>query len=115
VNSVHYNSFAVWEWLKPIRGDKHMNNINAVTKATYSVSNQAHLDDHKEAFEMLSDDWAGFHQWKDQDRKVKKGAKGCKIFMICEKKVKAKNGDDDTKKKVLKALYVFNKEHTEEI
>ena len=70
---------------------------------------------HKEAFEMTSDDWAGFHQWKDQGRKVKKGAKGCKIFMICEKKVKAKNSDDDTKKKVLKALYVFNKEHTEEI
>jgi len=91
-----------------------MNNINAVTKATYSVNNQAHLEDHKEAFNLASDLWAGFHQWKEQGRKVKKGAKGCKIFMVCEKKVKTKSGEDE-KKKVVKALYVFNLDHTEEI
>ena len=46
--------------------------------------------------------------------KVRKGAKGCKIFMVCDKKVKVKSGEDE-KKKVVKALYVFNLDHTEEI
>lgn len=91
-----------------------MNNINAVTKATYSVNNQAHLEEHKEAFELKSDLWAGFQQWKQQNRQVKKGAKGCKIFMICEKKIES-NTDEQEKKKVMKSLYVFNLDHTEEI
>lgn len=89
-----------------------MENFNAVTTSLYSVSNQTHLEDHKEAFSLESNEWAGFQQWKSQDRQVSKGAKGCKIFMVCEKKVKGKSGEEE-KKKVLKALYVFNKDHTE--
>ena len=90
-----------------------MENFNVVTKSAYSASNQNHLEEHKEAFGLTSNAWAGFHQWKAEGRKVKKGAKGCKIFMVCEKKVEAKG--EEKKKKVLKALYVFNIEHTETI
>lgn len=64
-------------------------------------------------FALTSDQWAGFHQWKQVNRKVKKGAKGCKIFMVCDKKIQNSKGEED-KKKVVKALYVFNLEHTEE-
>lgn len=93
-----------------------MQNFNAVTETFYSVSNQTHLEEHKELFGLQSDAWAGFKQWKEAGRKVKKGAKGCKIYMVCEKKMEEKNDDqEDQKKKVLKALYVFNYEHTEEI
>lgn len=91
-----------------------MNNSNALTNAFYSESNQKHLEDHKEAFELSSDTWAGFNQWKELDRKVKKGAKGCKIFIVCDKKVDNLKGEKE-KKKVLKALYVFNLDHTEEV
>jgi antirestriction protein ArdC len=91
-----------------------MENFNAVTNAIYSTANQAHLEEHKEAFELSANEWAGFKQWNELGRKVRKGAKGCKIFMVCEKKVEAANGEE-TKKQVVKGLYVFNKEHTEEI
>jgi antirestriction protein ArdC len=91
-----------------------MLNFNAVTKSFYSETNQKHLEDHKENFNLEANEWAGFHQWKEANRKVKKGAKGCKIFMVCDKKTgdKTEDGQDD-KKKVLKALYVFNIGHTE--
>jgi len=96
-----------------------MDNFNTVTNAIYSANNQQHLEEHKEAYDLESDAWAGFKQWKEKGRKVKKGAKGCKIFMVCEKKKDDKNSDDktgeDKKKKVLKALYVFNEDHTETI
>ena len=95
-----------------------MNNINAVTKCYYSVSNQVHLEAHKKEFDLTSDFWAGFNQWKQVGRKVKKGAKGCKIFMVWEKQEKpAKPQNDENKKTktLLKALYVFNIEHTEEL
>lgn len=91
-----------------------MENFNAATKHTYSVANQEHLEKHKAAHELASNEWAGFHQWARVDRKVKKGAKGCKIYIICEKKEKAKGGKEE-KRKVVKSLYVFNKEHTETI
>lgn len=91
-----------------------MDNFNAVTKNFYSVNNQKFLDEHKESFELLSPEWAGFKQWKELGRKVKKGAKGCKIFMVCEKKIQLESGEEG-KKEVLKALYVFNKDHTEEL
>ena len=99
-----------------------MNNENAVTKAQYAPSNQEHLDAHKEAFALSSNEWAGFKQWSDKGRKVSKGAKGCKIFMYCEKKQKGDQGEqlknekgEDAKKMVMKSLYVFNFDHTEEI
>lgn len=92
-----------------------MENFNALTSAFYSASNQEHLENHKEAFELTSTKWAGFHQWKELGRKVKKGAKGCKIFMVCDKKTGSQDSEgNDEKKKVAKALYVFNLDHTEE-
>lgn len=92
-----------------------MENFNATTNSFYSANNQEHLEVHKEQYDLGSNEWAGFHQWKEAGRKVKKGAKGCKIFMICDKKDEVKEGEEQTKSKVLKALYVFNKSHTEEI
>lgn len=98
----------------------YMENFNAVTKATYSPSNQDHLDKHREAFELSSNEWAGFKQWSEAGRKVKKGAKGCKIFMVVDKKIQQEEGSKATdgeqqKRKVLKARYVFNKDHTEQL
>lgn len=92
-----------------------MQNFNSVTKSIYSPINQEHLEEHKAAFELVSDEWAGFRQWLEVGRKVKKGAKGCKIFMVCEKKMDTKEGEEDKKRQVVKALYVFNKDHTEEV
>lgn len=91
-----------------------MQNFNTITQSVYSVNNQTNLEQHKEAYNLKSDAWAGFKQWNEAGRKVSKGAKGCKIFMVCDKKITTIQGNEDTKK-VLKALYVFNIEHTEEI
>ena len=91
-----------------------MNNFNSVTSSVYSANNQKFLEEHKEAFSLHSDEWAGFKQWQQKGRKVTKGAKGCKVFMLCEKKIEKASGEDD-KKTVLKGLYVFNFEHTEEV
>ncbi|WP_444891747.1 ArdC family protein [Microbulbifer sp. DLAB2-AA] len=91
-----------------------MKNYNAVTDAAYSIYNQNHLEEHKVLHELDSDAWAGFKQWQEKGRKVKKGAKGCKIFMVCEKKQENAKGEEE-KKQVMKALYVFNYQHTEEI
>jgi antirestriction protein ArdC len=91
-----------------------MANLNAVTKQAYSATNQEHLEQHKMLFGLSSCEWAGFKQWADLGRKVKKGAKGCKIYMVCDKKIDTTEQPEQTRK-VVKALYVFNFEHTEEI
>lgn len=89
-------------------------NINAVTQSIYSTNNQELLDGHKQAFALSSNQWAGFRQWIGVGRKVKKGAKGCQILMVCEKKTDVKQeGEEEKKRQVVKSLYVFNKEHTE--
>jgi antirestriction protein ArdC len=90
-----------------------MTNYNAKTEAVYSVANQESLETFKELFELTSNEWAGFNQWKELGRQVKKGAKGCGIKMVCKKKFE-KNGEE-VKKTVCKTLYVFNYEMTEEI
>ena len=97
-----------------------MQNFNAVTESVYSPTNQEHLDQHKQLFGLASNEWAGFRQWIDAGRKVKKGAKGCKIYMVCEKKMESadsqdnnQNGDEAKKRQVVKSRYVFNKDHTE--
>ncbi|WP_238986568.1 ArdC family protein [Vibrio vulnificus] len=53
-----------------------MCNINAVTQSVYSAKNQELLDEHKQKFALSSEQWAGFRQWVEAGRKVKKGAKG---------------------------------------
>ncbi|CAM3932121.1 ArdC family protein [Vibrio aquimaris] len=97
-------------------------NFNAVTGSIYSIQNQKHLDEHKEAFKLTGCAWAGFKQWQEAGRKVKKGAKGCKIYMVVERKIRDNDGkpqknllDEDAKMTCLKGVYVFNIEHTEEI
>lgn len=92
-----------------------MNNFNSVTKEIYSLNNQAHLEEHKEQFELSSDEWAGFKQWKIAGRKVVKGAKGCKIFIVCEKKMEAKEGEETKKRQVVIARHVYNLDHTEKV
>lgn len=97
-------------------------NYNALTQNCYSTANQTNLEEHKEAFGLTSTAWAGFKQWKELGRQVKKGAKAAKIYMVCEAKMKDakgntyKNGnDEDSKKTVVKGLCVFNYDHTEAI
>lgn len=93
-----------------------MNNFNASTQNLYSLSNQHHLEEHKVLFGLESDQWAGYKQWKELGRQVKKGSKSCKIYIVCDKKIESKSGDEEAKKKkVMKALSVFNLEQTEEI
>ena len=96
-----------------------MENFNAITENHYSDNNQAHLEDHKESHDLSSNAWAGFQQWKSQGRQVKKGTKGCKIFIVCDKKIDSKKSkkasNDELKKKVLKGLFVFSLEHTEPV
>ena len=92
-----------------------MNNFNTVTNHSYSASNQKHLDDHKNLFNLTSDEWAGFNQWKEKGRKVRKGAKACTIYIICEKKFINSKTNEEEKREVVKGLKVFNLEHTEEI
>ena len=91
-----------------------MNNFNAVTQSEYSLNNQDLMEEHKKSFDLTSDEWAGFKQWADSGRKVKKGAKGCKIFMVVDKKEQDDKGEE-FKRKVVKSRYVFNKDHTEEV
>ena len=64
----------------------------------------------------------GSSSGRKQAARLRRGAKGCKIFMVCAKKDKNEDGQqikddkgEDKKSKVLKALYVFNFDHTEEI
>ena len=91
-----------------------MENFNAVTKSFYSPTNQEHLDNHRQAFGLVSNEWAGFKQWPDLGRQVKKGAKGCKIFLVVTKKEIDEKTGKEKKRKVLKARYVFNLDHTEQ-
>lgn len=97
-------------------------NYNGVTGAIYSTQNQKHLEEHKEAFNLTSSVWAGYKQWQDKGRQVKKGAKACKIYMVVEKKITDAKGNtfknasgDDSKHTVVKGRAVFNYEHTEAI
>lgn len=87
---------------------KNMDNFNSTTNSLYSPLNQEHLESHKMLFGLSSNEWAGFKQWQTDGRKVVKGAKGCRIMMVCDKK-----DAEGKKKQVVKSLYVFNKEHTE--
>ena len=89
-------------------------NFNATTQNVYSEFNQEHLEEHKAEYGLSSNEWAGFHQWKSVGRKVKKGAKACKIMAVWDKEEKNKSGEIE-KKKGVKGLCVFNLEHTEEI
>ncbi|MBV7300209.1 ArdC family protein [Enterovibrio sp. NIFS-20-8] len=52
-----------------------MENFNAVTNNFFSSNNQELLDEHKQMFGLDDDRWAGFRQWQQLGRKVKKGAK----------------------------------------
>jgi len=87
-------------------------NVNTVTQAVYSDKNQEIMDGHKVLHGLNSCNWAGFHQWRKADRKVKKGAKGCAILMVCDKKKESAEGKE-SKFKVCKRVYVFNFDHTE--
>lgn len=100
-----------------------MNNFNATTQNAYSPTNQEHLENHKEAFDLTSDAWAGYKQWLGVGRQVQKGAKSCTIYMFCDKKMelsdegkqKVKGGEKHPTKKVMKSIRVFNIDQTKEV
>lgn len=54
--------------------------------------------------------WAGFNQWADNGRMVRKGEKATKILMVCEKKIE---DGADAKKRVCRTVSVFNFTQTE--
>ena len=88
-------------------------NFNYITNAVYSDKNQELLDLHAAQYELNSNAWAGFKQWADNNRKVKKGSKAAKIQMVCAKKYN-KDGEEKTFT-VCKTVAVFNYDQTEEI
>lgn len=92
-----------------------MSNFNVVSQHVFSGTNQQHLEEHKLLWGLDSDQWAGYKQWQSIGRQVTGGKGcGCKIYVVVQKKVKDAETGDAVKKNVLKALVVFNIQHTSE-
>jgi antirestriction protein ArdC len=92
---------------------------NAKTNNFYSENNQELLAASAESNDFESLKVAGFGQWKELGRVVKKGSKSCKIVMVVDKKddkeKNANSGKEDKKFKVVKFASVFFEDQTEEL
>jgi len=86
-----------------------MSFFNPVTNHEFSASNQRHLQEAAMLFGFDSKEVAGFNQWKKEGRKIIKGQKANKIYIVCERKDE-KSGE---KKEVVKTINVFFKDQTE--
>ncbi len=81
---------------------------NYITKQTYQGHNQGELIQAKQDGGFKSDFWLTFVQARDNNLKVKKGAKGTQILAVF---------DDDSNKdrnKSVRWFYVFNFDQVEE-
>ncbi len=86
--------------------------LNAKTESTYSVKNSELLSKSANANGFDSLEVAGYKQWAELGRQVKKGEKATKIFMMVDRKTTKKK--DAVKEKVIKTRSVFFKDQTEE-
>jgi antirestriction protein ArdC len=87
--------------------------INGTNKHVYSARNAQQLAEAMQRNGWTSTEFAGFNQWRNAGRFVKKGAKGTAIEMFVDKKIET-NGTDE-KLKVRKVKFVFNIEQTEQL
>ena len=92
-----------------------MSYYNALTKKEYSANNTQliHEDAQLKGIEDL--EVAGYRQWNDLGRCVKKGEHGTTIYMVVTKKEKNKRTGKVEDKKVMKRRTVFFKSQTEEL
>ena len=84
---------------------------NATTKHIYSSANRIILVTAMQDKGWQDGLFAGFHQWKEAGRSVRKGEKGTQVAMFVYKAV-TKDGQQE-KVKVRKVAYVFNIAQTE--
>lgn len=83
---------------------------NALTKNRYNGVNIISLWVAAEARGFSSPIWATYRQWADMGRQVRKGAKSELVIFYKEFEVEASpdDADDDGKRRVARASYVFN-------
>jgi len=84
---------------------------NGTNQHVYSARNTQSLAEALQRNGWTATEFAGFHQWIQAGRVVKKGEKGTAIEMFGEKKIES-NGVNE-KRKVRKVKFVFNIEQTE--
>ena len=84
---------------------------NATSKHVYSPTNFRVLAEAMEARGWQTGEFAGFQQWKQAGRSVRKGEAGVPVVMFVDKAL-TKDGQQE-KVKVRKARYVFNIAQTE--
>lgn len=93
-----------------------MKHYNIVTGKGYEGQNQAELvvKANKEGF--TSKKWGTFLQWKDQNRKIKKGQHGTSVFKgYGAFDGKNKKGDRVTESRPLGFAKIFNEDQLEEL
>lgn len=98
---------------------------NALTQSAYSGKNQKLLQDAAALAGIESTKVAGFKQWLELGRVVKKGEHGTKLIMVCDKKLgDEKAGDvkvqdsasgEPAKYRVCKTVTVFFESQTTEL
>lgn len=84
---------------------------NPTTGNTYSGDNISRLVAAQEAAGYPTAEWAGYGQWLDKGRQVRKGEKSTVIVMFVTKK-DAKTG---TEKRIPKSARVFNIAQTDAV
>jgi len=84
---------------------------NATNNHVYSARNAEILEQALQRHGWTSPQFAGFHQWKQAGRVVKKGEKGTPVEMFVDKKIETDGGTE--KLKVRKVKFVFNIDQTE--
>lgn len=82
---------------------------NPVTGKTYTNKNAEFLSKITKALNW-DDEYAGFKQWLEVGRKVKKGEKAITVLHPCFKKL-----EDGTEKVYFKRVAIFNKFQTEQL
>ena len=90
--------------------------INPTTNRAYSGNNVQALETHQAMNNLESPYYAGYKQWLEAGRVVKKGAKGCTILFFPDKNIKDADGKTTgEKQKIAKGRSVFNIDQTEAV
>lgn len=92
--------------------------FNALTKQIYGPTNQQRLDEAALLLGVECHKVAGFKQWLELGRVVRKGEHGTKILMVCDKKGSPETTTSDgeiSKHKVCKSRTVFFETQTTEL
>lgn len=87
--------------------------FNPTTGRPYSGKNGPALLEAAAEAGRSSGEWAGFHQWAEAGRMVRKGEKGTQIQQLRTKKGEAADGSDD--RRYATTVTVFHVEQTGEL